>query len=124
MRGIMLVALGGAAGAAARYVIGGWLADRVGSSFPWHTFAINVSGAFLIGLVLALSLDRAAIGADWRLFLTTGVLGGYTTFSTLSYETVVLAREGAWAAATGNMLGSAVAGVVAVLAGLALGRVL
>lgn len=120
----MIVAVGGGIGAAARYAIGGWIAERAGGAFPWHTLVVNVSGAFLIGLVMALSLDRALIGADWRLFLTTGILGGYTTFSTLSYETVALMQQGAWWAATGNMLGSAAAGVIAVVAGLALGRAL
>ena len=124
MRSLLIVALGGALGAAARYTFGGWVAGRTGDGFPWGTMVVNVSGAFLIGLVLALSLDRAMIGADWRLFLTTGILGGYTTFSTLSFETVALMEKGSWALATANMLGSAAAGVIAVVVGLALGRAL
>ncbi len=124
LKNVLIVALGGALGAAARYVVGGWIADRAGASFPWHTFAVNVSGAFLIGLVMALSLDKGMISADWRLFLATGILGGYTTFSTLSYETMTLIQQGAWAAAAGNMLGSAAAGVAAVFVGLALGRLI
>jgi CrcB protein len=124
MRSLLIVALGGALGAAARYAFGGWVAGRAGDGFPWGTMVVNVSGAFLIGLVLALSLDRAMIGSDWRLFLTTGILGGYTTFSTLSFEPVALMETGSWVLAAANMLGSAGAGVIAVMAGLVLGRVL
>jgi CrcB protein len=124
VRSLLIVAIGGAVGAAARYVVGGWVATRAGDGFPWGTMVVNISGAFLIGLVLALSLDRAMIGADARLFLTTGILGGYTTFSTLSFETVALMEKGSWTLATANMLGSAAAGVIAVVAGLALGRAL
>lgn len=124
MTEVLLVAAGGAIGAAGRYLVGGWLVERLGPDFPWHTMAVNVSGAFLLGLLMALALDRGAGGPSWRLFLGTGVLGGYTTFSTLSYETVALLEQGLWARGIGNMAGSAAAGIVAVVLGLALGRVL
>lgn len=121
---VALVGVGGGIGAALRYVLGGAVADRFGGHFPWHTFLVNASGAFLLGLLMALSVDRGIVGPQARLFLGTGVLGGYTTFSTLSYETVRLLEQGLWGQAAGNMLGSAAAGIVAVLLGLALGRAL
>lgn len=121
---VALVGVGGGIGAAMRYLLGGAIASRLGSHLPWHTMLVNVSGAFLLGLLMALSVDRGVAGSQARLFLGTGVLGGYTTFSTLSYETVRLMEQGLWTQAAGNMLGSAVAGIVAVLLGLALGRAL
>lgn len=120
---IALVALGGAFGAGARFALGGWLTERWGASFPWHTFAINVGGAFLLGLLMALSLERGAVSPSWRLFLGTGVLGGFTTFSTLSYESIALMAEGSAAHGLANMFGSGVAGLVAAWLGFVVGRV-
>lgn len=120
---VLLVAAGGAFGAAARYVLGGWLADRFGPSFPWHTFVINVSGAFLLGVLMALSVERGIVPQAWRIALGTGVLGGYTTFSTLSYESIALASGGSHALALANMFGSGAAGLVAAWLGLVVGRI-
>lgn len=121
---IVLVALGGAIGAAARWSLGGWLSDRLGPSFPWHTLVINVTGALLLGILMGATMDRALLAPSWRVFLGVGVLGGYTTFSTLAYETVALMEQGSFAAASANMFGSGVLGIVAVIAGLAIGRML
>jgi CrcB protein len=85
---------------------------------------VNVSGAFALGVLMALSLERGAPGPGWRLFLGVGVLGGYTTFSTLSYESMRLVEQGFVLQGVGNMFGSGLAGLVAVVAGLALGRVI
>jgi len=120
---ITLVALGGALGASARFVVGGWLTDRWGAGFPWHTFAINVGGAFLLGLLMSLSLERGAVGPSWRLFLGTGILGGFTTFSTLSYESLALMAEGSMARGLANMFGSGAAGLVAAWLGFVAGRI-
>ena len=122
MTPLFLVALGGALGASARYLVGGYLTDRWGASFPWHTLAINAGGAFLLGLLMALSLDRGSIGPSWRLFLGTGILGGFTTFSTLSYESIALIAEGSLLHGLGNMFGSGAAGLAAAWLGLILGR--
>jgi CrcB protein len=121
---VLIVAAGGAIGAAARYTVGGWLADRFGPTFPWHTFVINVTGAFLLGVLMALSVERGIVPQAWRLALGVGVLGGYTTFSTLSYESVALLSEGAYALGFANMFGSGAAGLVAAWLGLAVGRVI
>lgn len=124
MRELVLVAAGGAIGAASRWALGGWIADRLGPGFPWHTMVVNITGALLIGIVMGASVDRSLISSDWRTFLGTGVLGGYTTFSTLAYETTRLLEQGFWGQATLNMAGSGVLGVVAAVAGLAIGRAL
>lgn len=121
---IMLVAAGGAIGAGARWVFGGWLAEKFGPAFPWHTLTINLTGALLLGILMGATLDRALVGPEWRVFLGTGVLGGYTTFSTLAYETVALMEQGSFWAAGLNMLGSGALGIVAAVAGMWIGRML
>ena len=85
---------------------------------------INVCGAFLIGVLMALSMEKGVISGDWRLFLGTGILGGFTTFSTLSYESLALMQDGLWAAGLANMFGSAVAGLLAAWLGVVAGRAL
>jgi CrcB protein len=121
---LVAVVVGAGIGGGMRYAIGLWLAERWGTSFPWHTFVVNISGAFLLGIVMALSAERGLIAPEWRLFLGVGVLGGYTTFSTLSFETVALMERGLLLAGMLNMLGSAVAGIVAVVLGLYVGRII
>lgn len=122
MRDLAAVAVGGAIGASLRWALGTWIVQRTGAGFPWSTLAINVGGAFLIGVLMALSLERGVLTGDWRLFLGTGVLGGFTTFSTLSYESIALMQDGLWAAGFVNMFGSGVAGLLAAWLGLVVGR--
>lgn len=124
MREIAAVAVGGALGATLRWGIGTWMVGRSGSDFPWHTMLINLVGAFLIGVLMAVSLEKGVISGDWRLFLGTGLLGGFTTFSTLSYESIALMQDGLWVAGFANMFGSAVAGLIAAWLGLIAGRAL
>lgn len=124
MRDIALVAAGGALGAAARWALGGWLADRLGPAFPWHTLIINVTGALLLGVLMGATLERGLVSPDWRVFLGTGVLGGYTTFSTLAYESVALLEQGAYVPALANVFGSGVLGLAAAMLGLVIGRML
>ncbi len=109
----MLVMLGGAIGAALRYGLGAWVQGWSGPGFPWSTFLINISGSFLIGLVLRLSLE-GALSPEWRLFLTVGLLGGYTTFSTFSFETLALVQQGEWFKALLYVVGSVVLGFLLV----------
>ena len=122
MREMAAVAVGGAIGATLRWGIGTWMVGRTGPGFPWHTMLINVSGAFLIGVLMAFSVERGVVPGDWRLFLGTGVLGGFTTFSTLSYESLALMQSGLWTAGFANMFGSAVLGLVAAWLGMVVGR--
>jgi fluoride exporter len=95
---------------------------RTGEGFPWHTLVINVSGAFLIGLLLALPWSGMSSGASWRLFLVVGVLGGFTTFSTLSYESIELMAQGRAFAGLANMFGSGVLGLGAAWLGILTGQ--
>ena len=122
MRDVLFVAAGGAIGAALRYGIGLGITARTGEGFPWHTLAINVVGAFLIGMLLALPWTGMSSGAPWRLFLVTGILGGFTTFSTLSYESIELVSQGRAIAGLANMFGSGALGLGAAWLGLLAGR--
>ena len=124
MVNVLAVALGGAIGSTLRYGVNELLGSRLRGEFPLATFLVNVSGAFLLGVVLTLAVERTSVTHWWRLFLCVGVLGGYTTFSTLSYETVELIAEGAYATAAVNAAGSLAAGLVAVAAGIWVGRLL
>jgi fluoride exporter len=85
---------------------------------------VNLSGAFLIGVLMAFSVEKGALSGDWRLFLGTGILGGFTTFSTLSYESIALMQDGLWSQGMLNMFASAALGLVAAWLGLVAGRAL
>ncbi len=99
----IFVMLGGALGAVSRFAIGTLIQRLYSAVFPLGTFLINVSGSFLIGLLMMLFLNRPLISANWRLFLVTGILGGYTTFSSFEWETFVALRGGASTAALLNV---------------------
>jgi CrcB protein len=115
-----LTGLAGACGALARYLLGRFIAERLGSSFPFGTLLINVSGAFAIGLLFALAGQRI-ISAALQSVLATGFLGGYTTFSTLNWEGLQLARGGSNRLSLLYLGGSLLLGLLAAAAGLALG---
>ena len=121
---IVLIAAGGAAGAVSRYLVDAFVSERLGGAFPWGTLVINASGSFALGLLFALAIDRAILPASIRGPLMIGFLGAYTTFSTLMLESWRLAEDGAVALALANVAGSAILGLVAVVAGLASGRAL
>ena len=116
------VGIGGFLGANARYAMGLLVADRLGSGYPWGTFLVNLTGSVLIGVLLTILLDRAVTDPFWRLVLVIGFLGGYTTFSSYTFEAVALARDGEWATAGLYVLGSNVLGLAACGAGIALAR--
>lgn len=118
----VVIGLGGFAGAVARYAIDGWVSTVMRGSFPWGTLAVNASGSLLIGLLFALTTERALIPAELRGPLMIGFVGAYTTFSTLALESWRLIEDGAWLAAIANLGGSVLLGVVAVVAGIAIGR--
>jgi CrcB protein len=121
---IILIALGGASGAVARYLVDGFVVERTGAMFPWGTFVINVSGSFVLGLLFALAIESDVLAREIRAPLMIGFLGAYTTFSTWMLETWRLAEDGAVVLALANAGGSLVAGIVAVVAGLTVGRLL
>lgn len=121
MERYLLVALGGGLGALLRYLLGGWIQALLGPAFPWSTLFINALGSFAIGLVVRLSLEGVLSG-EARLFLAVGLLGGFTTFSSLSYETLALLQDGEALWAGAYALGSLALGLVLVFLGYALGE--
>jgi len=121
---LILVALGGAAGAVTRYVVDGFVAERAAGAFPWGTFVINLSGSLLLGLLFALTIERGVLPPSIRAPLMIGFLGAYTTFSTLMVESWRLWEGGALGLALANAFGSVVLGLAAVFVGLTIGRTL
>lgn len=119
---VVAVAIAGALGALGRYGLDGLISRRAPTSFPWGTFAINVSGSFLLGMLFVVMTERFRPDPWFRSAVTIGLLGAYTTFSTLSLETYRLAEDGAYGLAVANALGSLAAGLVAVYAGVVIGR--
>ena len=113
----LVVMLGAALGGLSRYVLGTAIMDRYGGNFPLGTVAINVSGSFLIGIVMTLLTDRWQVHPNWRLFLVVGVLGGYTTFSSFEFETLQAVRGGGQLIALLNVVGSVTLGYIAVWLG-------
>lgn len=116
-----LVALGGAIGSVLRYSVGRVMGPQADTSIPWHTFAVNASGAFAIGLLLVIAA-RSGWPAWWRPLIAVGILGGYTTFSTFSLEVVELGLRGHFVVAAGYAIGSLSAGIAGCAAGIAIGR--
>jgi CrcB protein len=119
---VLLIALAGAAGAVSRYKVQGWVADFVGRPTLWATFVVNISGAFVLGLLIAISEGRWEISPLTRTVLAVGFLGAYTTFSTLMFESVDRAESGEYLVAAANIVGSVATGILASYAGLSLGR--
>ncbi len=120
----LLIGLGGFLGANARYLVGGWVAERYGTSFPYGTLVINASGSFVLGFFLVLVSERVLAHPNWRLFLAIGFLGAYTTFSTFSFESLALIQERSYFLALANMVGSVVLGLIAALVGMVVARLL
>lgn len=123
MKEMLWVGLGGFLGANARYLLGLWVATRLGTTFPYGTFVINVTGSFVLGLIMGL-LDAHILAPAVRLSLAIGFVGAYTTFSTWTYETMRLLEDGSWELAFANVFGSLLVGMLAVIGGLAAGRAL
>jgi CrcB protein len=121
---LILIGAGGFLGAVARYVVDGRIVQATGASLPWGTFVVNVSGSFAVGLLFALVTERAALPSELRGPVMIGFIGAYTTFSTLALESWRMMEDGAWLAATLNLGGSILVGVAAVVAGVAIGRMI
>ncbi|HEY7283583.1 MAG TPA: fluoride efflux transporter CrcB [Actinomycetota bacterium] len=117
------IAVAGALGALARFGLEGAVSRRAGGAFPWGTFVVNVTGAFVLGFLFTVLTERFRVSPWLRTSLTVGFLGAYTTFSTLSYETYRLLEDGVVWLAAANGLGSLVAGLGAVYLGVVVGRV-
>ncbi len=117
MMNVLVIGIGGFVGAVARYGIAVWIGQRWGRSFPLGTFVVNVSGSFLIGLMMTLMAERFTENPQWRLLLIVGFLGAYTTFSTFEYETGGLLKDGEWLFAGLNVVLSVFVGFIALKLG-------
>ena len=122
MERVLLVALGGAIGTVLRYLTSGFAAKWFGLDFPYGTLLVNLVGAFLIGLIQQIALETLLLPEDARLFLTTGLLGGLTTYSAFSYETVRLMEANAWPQAWVNVVGTTVGCLLLCGIGIVVGR--
>lgn len=118
---LLAIAIGGALGSVARYGFATLVYRVTSPVFPFGTFAVNVAGCVLFGLIIGLADHRVALTPAARAFLLIGLLGGFTTFSTYAFESVQLLRDGEWMFATLNMGGQVVAGVAGLWAGAAIG---
>lgn len=119
----LLVFVGAGLGGNARYWLSGLISQRTTTGFPWGTFFVNASGSLLIGFVTGLLADSKAPG-EWRILLVIGVLGGYTTFSSFSQETLNLIQGRNYAYALANVLGSCILGLICAWIGLVISRVI
>ncbi|XUY28092.1 fluoride efflux transporter CrcB [Agrobacterium sp. rho-8.1] len=122
MLNIALVAAGGAIGSIARYLVGVWSVRLAGPNFPWGTITVNIVGAFLIGLMVEVVARRFDASAEMRVFIVTGVIGGFTTWSSFTLDAVTLFERGDMGQAALYLAGSLTLSFAAIFAGLALGR--
>src|SRR2546423_5423194 len=114
---LALIAIFGAVGTLARYGLQGVVQVRTTSTFPFGTLAINLSGCFLLGLIGQFTLNRMVISPDWRVAIAVGFFGGYTTFSSLGWQTAKMLEDGERLPATTHVAASLVAGMLLSLAG-------
>lgn len=123
MTRFLLVALGAALGANARYIIGLWAAGRFGADFPYGTLIVNVLGSLLLGFVIVLTTERLTLSPETRLLLTVGFLGSFTTFSSFAVESIALSRDGGFVTSLLNVFGNNLLALAAALIGAYLGRI-
>lgn len=126
---LLLIGLGGAAGAICRFLLSAWvngMASTEGDSmgFPWGIYLVNVSGCLLFGLIYVLCWERSVPALAWAALLMAGFCGAFTTFSTFSFDTLMLVEAGRWGLALLNVLASVVSCLLGMFVGLALGRYL
>jgi len=113
----ILIFAGAGIGGVLRYYVGGWIQASTGGAFPWGTLAVNISGSALLAFLLPI-MQQHLPAAEWRAFIAVGLFGGYTTFSTFSYEAISLMVEGAWLRGTAYVLASAVLCLLGAAAGI------
>jgi CrcB protein len=122
MSRFLWICLGGAVGTGARYLVSGWAFATLGTAFPFGTLAVNVLGSFLVGLLMQAGIATPLLSPTLRLTLTTGVMGGFTTYSAFNYETVRYFQDGSWQLAAANVAITLVTCLAAGFTGLAAGR--
>jgi fluoride exporter len=120
----LAISLGAIVGANLRYWMSRWALRLLGPVFPYGTLTINVLGSFVLGFFLAWTTERAMVDPRWRLLIAVGICGSYTTFSSYAYETMAFFEQGQWTLMAGNFLANNLLACVAVVAGMALARVL
>src|SRR3954463_16351489 len=118
----LLVFLGGGLGSTLRHIVNVASARALGTAFPYHTFIINITGSIVMGLIAGYLAFKGEASQPWRLFLMTGVLGGYTTFSAFSLDAALLYERGAIGLALAYVIGSVVLSILGLFAGLGLVR--
>ncbi len=124
MNKLVLLAIAGACGTLSRYWLSGLVYELAGRHFPWGTWAVNILGCFLFGLIWTLSEERSLISAQARTIVLVGFMGAFTTFSTLIFESSGQLRDAQWLTMTLNLAGQNVVGFVALALGGAIGRIL
>ncbi len=121
---IFVIFIGGGIGSVFRYLMSGWVYSFLGADFPYGTFSVNILGSFIIGFFLTLAEDRFLVSPELRAFLAIGILGGFTTFSTFTYETLGLFKEGSFFIGATNILASVAVALIAAWFGNLLGRLI
>jgi fluoride exporter len=122
MKLVLVIALGGGLGAVSRHLLNGWVARLMGTDFPWGILAVNVIGSLLMGMLVEWMALRGAVSNEWRAFLTVGILGGFTTFSSFSLDTWLLIERGQTVSALAYVALSVGLAIAALAAGLHLTR--
>jgi fluoride exporter len=118
---VLAVGVGGGLGALARYYIAGWV-QPAGAAFNWGIFVVNVTGGLLMGMIVEASALKLNLSPELRSFLTVGILGGYTTFSTFSLDSALLLQKGQYGLAAAYVMGSVILSILALFAGLWIAR--
>ena len=124
MEKFLWISIGAVFGANLRYWVADWAASRWGGDFPYGTFLINMTGSFILGMVVALITDHYIIDPRLRILITVGLLGSFTTFSTYTYESIALIQQGQWWLGSVNLLGSSLLGGLSALLGIWIGKLL
>lgn len=121
---LLSIAAGGALGAVSRFCLGNFISRIIGRALPYGTFVINIVGCFFMGLIMTMIIERGMLSASWRLLLCVGFLGGFTTFSSFGYETLMLLQEEKIFAALAYVGGSIILGLMSAALGVAVGKLL
>lgn len=124
MEKFIVISIGAVLGANARYWLSGWAAEKFGAAFPFGTLLVNLTGSLVMGFFITIISERFVVDPYWRLFIVIGFLGAYTTFSTYTYESIALLLAGQIGLGLLNLVGSSLAGTLAVTIGILLGRAL